>query len=83
MSKDNISTQRLHSDRALLCLIGQKSQQDQILAPFHKHIKIDQKTVLHLPTDKLQDCLLESLCEAEAVYQINMRREFYDSCGYP
>jgi hypothetical protein len=71
MSKDTISTEKLHSDHALLCLIGQKCQQDQILAPLNKLIKIDQKTVTHSPTEKLQDCLLAIMCGAEAVYQIN------------
>jgi hypothetical protein len=71
MSKDTTSKIKLHSDHALLCLIGHKCQKDNILAPLHQQIKIDQKTVTHSPTDKLQDCLLAIMQGAEAVYQIN------------
>jgi hypothetical protein len=69
--KDTTSKLKLHSDHALLCLIGHKSTQDKILAPLHREIKIDQKTVKHSPTEKLQDCLLAIMQGAEAVYQIN------------
>ena len=71
MTKDTTSTEKLHSDHALLCLLGQKCQQDHLLDPLHQFIKIDQKTVEHSPTAKLQDGLLAIMCGAEAVYQIN------------
>lgn len=75
MSKDTTSTAnskvKFSSDHALLCLIGQKCLNDQLLAPMHKLVEIDQKTVEHSPTDKLQDCLLAIMQGAEAVYQIN------------
>lgn len=75
MSKDTtssaISKVKLHSDHALLCLIGHKCQKDNLLAPLHKLVEIDQKTVEHSPTDKLQDCLISIMQGAEAVYQIN------------
>ena len=75
MSKDTTSTAnskvKLPSDHALLCLIGHKCQKDNLLAPLHRLVEIDQKTVEHSPTDKLQDCLLSIMQGAEAVYQIN------------
>lgn len=73
MSKDTTSKVKLHSDHALLALIGHKCQQDQLLAPLHQELKINQKTVTHSPTDKLQDCLLAIMQGAEAVYEINTR----------
>jgi Transposase DDE domain group 1 len=71
MAKDTPSKVKLHSDHALLALIGHKCQQANILAPLHQELKIDQKTVKHSPTAKLQDCLLAIMQGAEAVYQIN------------
>lgn len=71
LAKDTTSKVKLHSDHALLCLIGHKCTQDNILTPLHQEIKIDQKTVTHSPVDKLQDCLLAIMQGAEAVYQIN------------
>jgi len=71
MEKDTTSTEKLHSDHALLCLIGQKCRQLHLLDPLHQLVKIDQKTVEHSPTAKLQDGLLAIMCGAEAVYQIN------------
>lgn len=75
MSKDTTSTAnskvKLPSDHALLCLIGHKCHKDNLLAPLHRFVEIDQKTVGHSPTDKLQDCLLAIMQGAEAVYQIN------------
>ncbi len=64
---------KLHSDHALLALIGYKCQKEQLLAPLHQELKISQKTILHSPTDKLQDCLLAIMQGAEAVYEINTR----------
>lgn len=69
--KDTTSKLKLHSDHALLALIGHKCSQDKILAPLHQQIHIEQKTVTHSPTEKLQDCLLAIMQGAEAVYQIN------------
>jgi hypothetical protein len=71
MKKDTISKKKLHSDHALLCLIGQKCHKDRLLAPLHQKLTIKQKTIEHSPSEKLQDCLLAILCGAEAVYQIN------------
>jgi hypothetical protein len=62
---------KLHSHRTLLCLLGQKCQDEQLLAPLHNLVKIRQKTLVHTPTQKLQDCLLAILCGSEAVSQIN------------
>jgi len=71
MSKDTTSKIKLHSDHALLALIGHKCQKDNLLAPLHQELKIQQKTVTHSPTDKLQDCLLAIMQGAEAVSQVN------------
>ncbi len=71
MSKDTTSKIKMHSAHALLALIGHKCQQDNLLAPLHQELKIQQKTVTHSPTDKLQDCLLAILQGAEAVCQVN------------
>lgn len=62
---------KLHSERTLLCLLGQKCQDEQLLAPLHLLVKIKQKTIDHTPTQKLQDCLVAILCGIEAVSQIN------------
>jgi hypothetical protein len=71
MSKSTPSKQKLHSDRALLCLLGQKAQELQLLDPLHQLVKIDQKTLLHSPTEKLVDALLAIACGAQALSQIN------------
>ena len=71
MSKDTTSTLKLHSNHALLALIGHKCQKDSLLAPLHQELKIQQKTLVHSPTDKLQDCLLAIMQGAEAVSQVN------------
>jgi hypothetical protein len=75
VSKDTTSTAnskvKLPSNHALLCLIGHKCHKDNLLAPLHLLVEIDQKTVDHSPTDKVQDCLLSIMQGAEAVYQIN------------
>ncbi len=71
MTELTTSDLKLHSDRTLLCLLGQKCQDEQLLAPLHSLVKIKQKTIDHTPTQKLQDCLVAILCGIEAVYQIN------------
>ena len=71
MSKDTTSKIKMHSNHALLALIGHKCQQDNLLAPMHQELKIQQKTVTHSPPDKLQDCLLAIMQGAEAVSQVN------------
>ena len=76
MEKDTTSNQKLHSDHALLCLIGQKCRQLHLLDPLHLLVKIDQKTVEHSPTDKLQDGLLE------AISKVGLKRELTSRhCG--
>jgi hypothetical protein len=37
----------------LLCLSGRKWQQEKLLQPFRQLLKIKQKTVGHLPAEKL------------------------------
>lgn len=71
MSKSIASKEKLHSEHALLCLIGQKAQELKLLDPLHKLVKIDQKTLLHSPTEKLTDAMLAIACGAEALSQIN------------
>ena len=43
MSKDTTSKINLHSDHALLALVGHKCQQDNLLAPLHQELKIRAK----------------------------------------
>ena len=71
MSKSIASKEKLHSEHALLCLIGQKAQELNLLDPLHKLVNIDQKTLLHSPTEKLTDAFLAIACGAEALSQIN------------
>ncbi len=71
MAKSTLSKQKLHSEHALLCLLGQKAQELKLLDPLHKLVKIDQKTLVHTPTEKLTDALLAIACGAEALSQIN------------
>ena len=71
MAKFTAPKQKLHSQHALLCLIGQKAQELKLLDPLHKLVKIDQKTLLHSPTEKLLDAMLAIACGAEALSQIN------------
>lgn len=71
MTKSTLSKQKMHSQHALLCLIGQKAQELNLLEPLHKLIKIDQKTLRHSPTEKLTDAMLAIACGAEALSQIN------------
>ena len=71
MPKSTASVQKLHSEHALLCLLGQKAQDLKLLDPLHNLVKIDQKTLVHSPTEKLLDAMLAIACGAEAVSQIN------------
>jgi hypothetical protein len=65
------STAKLHTDHALLALLGAKFQQSDFFAPVRNLVHIQQKTVLHQPTDKLLDCLLGMLAGNVALYQSN------------
>jgi hypothetical protein len=56
-----------------LCLIGQKCQDELLLEPLHKLIKIKQKTVRHSPVDKLTDVLLAILLDCDVVSQVNTK----------
>ena len=71
MAKSTLSKQKMHSEHALLCLIGQKAQELKLLDPLHKLVKIDQKTLVYSPTEKLLDAMLAIACGAEALSQIN------------
>lgn len=71
MAKFTAPEQKMHSQHALLCLIGQKAQELKLLDPLHKLVKIDQKTLVHSPTEKLTDAMLAIACGAEALSQIN------------
>ena len=63
--------QVLSSQHTLLCLIGQRCQDQHLLDPLHQLVQIDQKTVRHSPVDKLIDELLLILLGGERVSQIN------------
>lgn len=71
MSKFTPFTQKMHTNHALLCLVGQKVSELNLLQPVHSLVKIDQKTLVHSPTEKLVDALLAIACGAEAISQIN------------
>ncbi len=64
---------KLHSEHAVLCLIGQKWQDELLLDPLHKFIKIKQKTVLYSPVDILTDLLVAMLLDCDVVSQINTK----------
>jgi hypothetical protein len=64
---------KLHSEHALVCLIGQKCQDEKLLQPLHHFIKIKQKTVKYSPVDKLTDLLLAMLLDCDVVSQINTK----------
>jgi hypothetical protein len=63
----------LHSEHALLCLLGQKCQDEKLLEPLHNFIKIKQKTVKYSPVDKLTDALLAILLDCDVVSQVNTK----------
>ena len=63
----------MHSEHALLCLLGQKCQDERLLEPLHKFIKIKQKTVKYSPVDKLTDALLAILLDCDVVSQVNTK----------
>lgn len=63
----------MHSEHTLLCLIGQKCQDDKLLAPLHNLVKIKQKSVKHSPVDKLTDLLLAILLDCDVVSQVNTK----------
>ena len=71
MPEHSISNEKLQSKHALLCLLGHKIQQAKLLEPFHRLITIKQKTVVHSPTDKLQDCLVGMLMGNTTLYETN------------
>ena len=63
----------MHSEHALLCLIGQKCQDERLLEPLHTFLKIKQKTVQYSPVDKLTDMLLAMLLDCDVVSQVNTK----------
>jgi hypothetical protein len=63
----------LHSEHPILCLIGQKCQDELLLEPLHTFVKIKQKTVQHSPVDKLTDMLVAMLLDCDVVSQINTK----------
>jgi hypothetical protein len=71
MAKSTATDQKMHTDHALLCLLGQKARELKLLEPLHQLVKIDQKTLLHSPTEKLVDAMLAIACGAEAMSEIN------------
>lgn len=71
MPEHSISNEKLQSKHALLCLLGHKIQQANLLEPFHRLITIKQKTVVHTPTEKLQDCLVGMLMGNTTLYETN------------
>ncbi len=73
MNKFTKSKLKLHSEHALLCLIGQKCQDQKLLEPLHTFLKIKQKTVKYSPVDKLTDILLAILLDCDVVSQVNTK----------
>jgi len=71
MPEHSISNEKLQSKHALLCLLGHKIREANLLEPFHRLIKIKQKTVVHTPTEKLQDCLVGMLMGNTTLYETN------------
>ena len=63
----------MHSQHALVCLIGQKCQDEKLLDPLHQFIMIKQKTVKYSPVDKLTDMLVAMLLDCDVVSQINTK----------
>jgi hypothetical protein len=56
-----------------LCLLGQKCQDEKLLEPLHKFIKIKQKTVQYSPIDKLTDALLAILLDCDVLSQVSTK----------
>ena len=56
-----------------MCLIGQKCQDEKLLAPLHTFVKIKQKTVKYSPVDKLTDLLIAMLVDCDVVCQLNTK----------
>jgi hypothetical protein len=85
MPEHNISTEKLQSKRALLGLLGHKIREAKLLEPFHRLITIKQKTLVHSPTDKLQDCLVGILMGNTTLYETNTtlstEQAFWQSWG--
>lgn len=71
MKKLTTSKQILPTQHTLLCLIGQRCQNENLLEPLHQLVRIDQKSVVHSPVDKLIEQLLLILLAGESVSQIN------------
>jgi hypothetical protein len=71
MPEHSISNEKLQSNHALLCLLGHKIREEKLLEPFHRLIKIKQKTLAHTPTEKLQDCLVGMLMGNTTLYETN------------
>ncbi len=73
MPKLTKSKEKLHSEHPILCLLGQKCQDERLLEPLHKFIKIKQKTVKYSPVDKLTYVLLAILLDCDVVSQVNTK----------
>jgi hypothetical protein len=71
MDKHTLSDAKLYTQHAALALVGFKFTRQDFFAPVSNLVQIEQKTVLHRPTDKLMDCLVGMLVGNVAVYQSN------------
>jgi hypothetical protein len=68
---------KLHSSKRQtafggLCLLGRYLIEEGALKPL-SGVKIDQKTVVHSPANKLTDALMSMLCGCKAIYETNVR----------
>ena len=68
---------KLHSSKRQtafggLCLLGHLLAREGVLEPL-SGVKIDQKTVVHSPAEKLTDALMGMLSGCKAIYETNVR----------
>jgi hypothetical protein len=71
MDKHTLSDAKLYTQHAGLALVAAKFTQADFFAPVRNLVQLEQKTVLHRPTDKLLDLLVGMLVGNVAVYQSN------------
>jgi hypothetical protein len=62
-----------YSPRASLAMVGICSQQMGIWETIDKQVKIEQKTVIHTPLQKLQDAFINIMAGGQGVVEINRR----------
>jgi len=62
-----------YSPRASLAIVGMNVQQMEIWGMIDQQVKIQQKTVIHTPLQKLQDAFINIMAGGQGIVEVNQR----------